>query len=312
MEPPPTKDKNIRERDERRLLAPLKGALAKQVQAEYDFLPELVRDEWAKIVWYSDKCGGKLIVFKAGNPYLPKEGKRKGNDTLPEEEHEKQRLANSLSRTKRCIYELAACNPWQWFFTGTLDGEKADRRNLNETFKRLSQWIRDYRKGQTGEKIKYLIIPEQHKDGAWHFHGLFYGLTENELHKFDVSENIPARLKNTIAGGTPVWTWSAYAKRFGYSTITSVRDEAAVAAYVTKYITKEMVVEKRGDDTGRHLYYASQGLKKAETAAESHLGVDYLPPCDYENDYLRITNIRTKDEARALIARYGIKEENAW
>ena len=137
--------------------------------------PPLV-DEWLKVVWYSEDCGGKMVRFKCGNPHLTKQKR----ETPVNISDEATRLSNSISRTRRRIFELAACNTWDWFFTGTLDGEKCDRNDLNGTFKRLSQFVRDYRKKQTGERIMYLIVPERHKDGAWHFHGLIKGLPEAE------------------------------------------------------------------------------------------------------------------------------------
>lgn len=293
---------------ERRLVSAFHTVEAAQaLAADFPFQPENPCEQWAKLIWYSDKCGGKLIIFKAGSPYLPKKGKRKGNDTLTEEEHEKIRLANSLSRTRKRIFEIAACNSWEWFFTGTLDGEKVDRNDLNGTFRKLSQFIRDYRKKQDGEKIRYLIVPEEHKKGGWHFHGLIGGLNEREMHKFSTSEKIPARIKATIAGGTDVYTWKAYAEKFGFSTMTKVRDELAVSCYVTKYITKDMVYGRDKQGSGQHLYYASQGLKKPVTLAESYPTTSYPPQTDYENDWVAVHKVATREEAEAIIRRYNLQ-----
>lgn len=259
--------------------------------------------EWFKIVWYGDECGGKLIKFKYGNPYLKK---CKRLLALPNDENETdkeaKRLSASLSRTKRRIFEIAACNPWNWFFTGTLDGEKCDRNDLNGTFKRLAQFLRDYRKKQTGERITYLIVPEQHKDGAWHFHGLISGLSETELHCFGLSEQLPERIRKTIESGVNVHTWKEYERRFGWATFTAVRSQKAVSMYVTKYITKDMVASNVG--TNRHLYYASQGLKKPEVVAEGHTNFNNCQTLDYENDYIGVRDIPDCEELNATVARY--------
>ena len=257
-------------------------------------------DDWLKVVWYSEACGGKLVRFKAGNPYLPKLGKR--DSALTEEQKEQARLSASLSRTRRRIYEIAACNPWTWFFTGTLDGEKCDRNDLNGTFKRLSQFLRDFRKGQSGERIVYLIVPEQHKDGAWHFHGLVHGLSSDELYKFKLSDKVPKHIKDTIRGGTDVYTWKAYEKRFGWATFTAVRDYAAVSKYVTKYITKD--IQERAQDSGAHMFYASQKLNKPEVLAEGRSITGLLPETDYENDWVAIRTLSEREEAEAIIRTY--------
>lgn len=297
-----------KEIEERRLLAPLTSAEARRAMAEeYPFQTETPSDKWVKLIWYSDKCGGKLITFKSGSPYLPKcKGRKEGENEIAEQERETKRLSNSLSRTRKRIFEIAACNPWEWFFTGTLDGEKCDRTDLNKTFKALSQFIRDFRK-KTGYDVKYLIVPEQHKNGAWHFHGLFHGLPESQMYKFCTSDKIPLRIKRTIQNGTDVWTWKDYADKFGYSTVTKVRSENAVACYVTKYITKDMIAANAALGTRRHLYYASQGLNKPAVLAESYPVLSYTPTFDFENEYVEIRKIETREEAENIIARFGLQ-----
>ena len=258
---------------------------------------EKAADEWLQLVWYGDECGGRLVRFRRCNPHTAKE--KRPPQPYSEAERAEMRLRGSISRTKRRIYEISACNKWTWFFTGTLDGEKCDRDDLNGTFKRLSQFIRDYRKKQDGERVTYLIVPERHKSGAWHFHGLINGLSAAELHKFSASENIPLRLKKTIKGGTDVYTWKDYEKRFGWATFTAVRSHAAVAAYVTKYITKDIAADCVG--TNRHLYYASIGLNRPQIIAEGWNSGLVLPAADFQNDYVAITALHNWDELQRVV-----------
>lgn len=279
--------------------------------SEGEAFREKPSEKWVKVLWYSDKCGGKVVTFKAGNPYGTKQqGRKDGQIPEADEVREERRLKESLSRTRKRIFEIAACNPWEWFFTGTLDGEKCDRNDLNGTFRKLSQFVRDFRKS-SGCDVKYLIVPEQHKNGAWHFHGLLHGLPESQLFKFCTTDKIPIRIKRTIAGGTDVWTWTAYAEKFGYSTITRVRDENAVACYVTKYITKDMVAANAALGTRRHLYYASQGLRKPEVLAESCPKTEICPAYDFENEYVQISRITDRAEAEAIINRYGLRRNES-
>ena len=279
------------------------------VAGSYPWLPEQLCEQWVKVIRYQQTGGGKVIVFKTGNPHLRKEGQRKECSAVPEDEREAVRLSQSLSRTRRRVFEIAACNPWEWFFTGTLDAQKCDRNDLNGTFRRLSQWMRDFRKSQPGEKLSYLIVPEMHKNGGWHFHGLLNGVSENELHKFETSEKIPLRIKRTIQNGTDVFSWTGYSDKFGYSAMTRVRDENAVACYVTKYITKDMVLDNHSRGKGEHLYYASRGLRKPETVAESYPETAWVPQTDYENDYVAIKTFSTDEEMNAIIDLYGIRRE---
>lgn len=164
------------------------------------------------------------------------------------------RFAQSLSRTRNRVFEIAACNPFDWFGTFTLDKKKYDRFDLPKFRKDFAQFLRDERK-RTGAAINYLLIPEMHQDGAWHMHGLFFGIPENDLKPFSFSA--PKRLWE---GG--YLNWPRYAKRFGFCSFGAIRDSAAVAGYVTKYIAKG--IDLRSKDKDVHLFYASRGLERAE------------------------------------------------
>lgn len=301
-----------------------------------DYAAELEKMEtprdWLRVVWYSDECGGRLVRFKTGCPYGRDRSKiatvddtetltslKTGESVEVEDitycpinrtedapsERENKRLAASLSRTRRRIYEIAACNEWTWFFTGTLNGEKCDRNDLNGTFKRLSQFVRDFRKSQSGARIVYMIVPEQHKDGTWHFHGLLQGISEAELYKFSEADNIPAKLKKRISEGEELFTWKGYEQRFGWATLSRVKSHAAVSKYVTKYITKDL--QDCAQVSGAHLYYASKGLRKPEVLAEGTSINGLLPYTDFENEWVALRSLSEKEEAEAIITRY-IKE----
>ena len=54
------------------------------------------------------------------------------------------KIIESTLRSKSKIFELAYCNPWDWFFTGTINPNKQDRTDLELYHKQLTQWLRDY------------------------------------------------------------------------------------------------------------------------------------------------------------------------
>ena len=70
-----------------------------------------------------------------------------------------EKLDESIIRAKNKIFELAFCNPWQYFFTGTLNPKLYDRTNLQKYHKDLTQWLRDQGK-KFNCKIDFLLIPE--------------------------------------------------------------------------------------------------------------------------------------------------------
>ena len=56
--------------------------------------------------------------------------------------------------------------------------------------------------------------------------------------------------------------WPRYRQRFGFIGLEPVRDPVRVAAYVTKYITKDFNATEH--KSGEHLFYASRGLSGLE------------------------------------------------
>lgn len=106
----------------------------------------------------------------------------------------------------------------------------------------MSRWIRHQR--DLSPDMKYLIIPEQHKDGAWHFHALLSGF------KGTMRDS-----RHTSATGRPVYNITSY--RSGFSTAVHIDDREAVAYYVTKYITKDFVKQ-----FNQRRFFCSRNLKR--------------------------------------------------
>lgn len=164
------------------------------------------------------------------------------------------RWAQSLIRSRVAVEELAHCNPWDWFATFTLDPQKYDRNDLASFKKDFARWVR-HRKEKQGMDIKYLIVPERHKDGAWHMHGLLAGVPDDDLSPF-VAGLHPKKL---VDGGYS--NWPRYADKFGFCSLGRVRSQEAVSRYILKYLTKDLARSNSG--LNANLYSASQGLNRA-------------------------------------------------
>lgn len=198
------------------------------------------------------------------------------------------RFSQSISRTKARVFELAACNEFQHFCTFTQDEKLRDRFDLSDFRKDFAQLVRNINRGRE-TKIKYLLIPEKHKNGAWHMHGLLSGLRPDDLRPFELTENIPERLKKMIRGGTAVYDWTRYRRAFGYFTCTEIESREACAKYVTKYISKDL--QKTVREGGEHLFFASQGLKGRQTLIKNCADPCPVEKWDFENDFIRISEM---------------------
>lgn len=192
----------------------------------------------------------KLIKFESGRgvrlPSDDREGEAPSHD---------EKFASALSRSRSVVHQLVLCNDWQYFFTGTLNAEWYDRFKLFNFRNDLSQFFRDLRKQSGYENLAYLLLPEKHEDGAWHFHGFLSGIPDSALTHF-----VPGvHPRYLIDKG--YLNWGAYAKKFGFCSLGPIRCLEAVANYILKYITKE--VQTSVVEIGGHTYFCSVGLRRA-------------------------------------------------
>lgn len=188
-----------------------------------------------------------------------------------------EKLANNISRAKTTISELVLCNPWDYWCTLTLDKQKFNRYNLNDFSKEFSIFVRNYNRKCTEEqKVKYILVPEKHKDGAWHMHGFLKGIHPDDL----------------IINKNGYLTWKQYQKRFGYISIDKIKHIDKASNYIRKYITKDL--EKSVTDLNRHLYYASKGLKRAEEVFRGRAHFHGTWDWEHEEGYCKVKTIDTR------------------
>lgn len=215
------------------------------------------------------------------------------------EKEKQQRFSQSLSRTKARIFELAACNEFTYFCTFTQDEEKRDRFDLNAFRTDFAQLVRNMNRDRAeGAKIQYLLIPEKHKNGAWHMHGLLKGLTPEALRPFTLDEKLPQKLRKQLKEGVKIYDWTRYRRAFGYFTCTEIESAIAVSKYVTKYITKDL--KTTATESGMHLFFASQGLKSREVLKWRSFEKCPFEKWDFENDYVKVKELQINPETGVI------------
>lgn len=195
-----------------------------------------------------------------------------------DQQHNDTKLDSNFSRARSMVLQYALCNPWDYFFTGTLDPNKFDRYDLDSYAPRLMQFIRDKRKKYKA-KFQVLLIPEHHENGAWHIHGLIHGLPDTVLRKFRPPE--PYYLVNS-----DYMNWPDYMDTFGFCSLGPIRDPVATAFYITKYVSKDL--SRRAGELGKHLYFHSRPLRKAERASDVYLYNKQLEDyCVHDHDFCK-------------------------
>lgn len=248
-----------------------------------------VRNDYWNAYRYGDEI--KIVYIKRG--IIERENKK--HNFKPEKKtSDDGRFSQSLSRTRARVFELASCNEFSFFCTFTQDEKMRDRFDLKAFREDFTMLIRNLNRARSeSEKIRYILIPEQHKNGAWHMHGLLSGINENDLREFKLSERIPKNIKDSIRRGVPVYDWLRYRKKFGYFTCTKIENTTACAKYITKYITKDLSATSR--ENGAHLYFASQGLKGRECLVKNSFDECPFSSWDFENEYVKIKVIKGGD-----------------
>ncbi len=147
--------------------------------------------------------------------------------------HIEKKEKDNMSRAIQKVYDLARANEFDWFVTMTFNQALVNRYDYgccSDALKKFTQRL--CMDGNT-----WLIVPEQHRDGAFHFHGLVSGDLDLTHWKGDV--------------------YNLNDFKWGFTTATPIKDRKRVSSYIAKYLTKEIVVPK-----GRKRYWASRALKK--------------------------------------------------
>lgn len=213
----------------------------------------------------------------------------KGNKPRPADERAEPKenpwkLANSLSRSRRFIRDLILCNRFWYFCTFTFSAANIDRNDLEACKKAITKFFMNFRNRYAPNFI-YIIVAETHQDGGWHFHGLVAGIP---LGEFTVPDTIfwrdPRTEKLKEVKNTKGYVrWERYSKRFGFFDCSRIKHYEACAAYVSKYITKDLATLTKG----KRLFMSSQGLERPELVFDEE-GVAFIYDADYEDEYCRM------------------------
>ena len=174
--------------------------------------------------------------------YRGKRGQAKNKD---------KSIYTSMQRAKKKIFGYTLANDWDLWGTLTLDKIKIDRYDLDLIQTKLNKYLQNTKRRKY-PNLAWLIVPEQHKDGAWHFHLLLNGLPFEEL------RYINKTYKNTER---KMYNWIDYETKFGFNSFidvstVSIEEKYKISNYLTKYITKAFCEARYN----KKKYWSSKGL----------------------------------------------------
>lgn len=169
----------------------------------------------------------KVLIFKEPRYFTYSDNPKRQKCQVEEDYTPK---FSSLSRTKTLIRDYILCNDFEYFATFTFDPAKCDSFKFANCWSKMSVWLHHQRdlSREKGIEFKYLIVPEQHKSGRWHFHCLFSGYTST----LKATKHVTATMR-------PVFNITSF--RSGFTTAVPIDSKESVATYVSKYITKDFI-----------------------------------------------------------------------
>ena len=211
-------------------------------------------------------------IVKYNRPIVFTNFQDKGTSFFPineENDEEKDYLEKSINRTKTKISDYVLCNNFTHFVTFTFDPSNSkvkneeNRKDLRKMSKLLMTWINSEQINHFrlhGHRFKYLIVPERHKNNAWHFHAIFEDY-KNDIQDFYSSKNKYLTVDEIRSKNKKPKNQRGFLPRYtlGRSEIAPIKDKTKMSNYIKKYITKDLINEKY-----KKRYWCSKNLKTPE------------------------------------------------
>lgn len=204
------------------------------------------------------------------------------------ESRARENLERSKRRARNAVMDYARCNQMKYFVTFTLDASRVDRYDIDEVMRTASRWL-DNRVRRHG--LQYVLVPELHKDGAIHFHGLVNdAITIRDSGTIARAGDKPRRPRTArerekwLADGGHI-VYNVVDWPLGFTTaIELYGDYGAAIGYVCKYISKAQT------KVGGRWYYSGGGLKKP---VKQYLNMDFDTACDAAKSAFAVRRLGT-------------------
>lgn len=191
----------------------------------------------------------------------------------------------SFNRARQSCFDYMMCNPdLDTFLTFTVDPACNDARDYQSIVRYLSRWL-DNRVRRKG--LKYILVPELHDSGAYHFHGLAnyeaLSLVDSKYRKLEGWKR-PINEKRLYVppGKTAQIIYNVTDLPLGFSTAIHVEGESCqqkVSKYLWKYMTKQQGTKiagrfylHGGDLVAPKLVYSNESIEDSDGVLVSYGG----------------------------------------
>lgn len=272
---------------------------------------ELLLNPYQAVYSYATYYPGMVRLFVPNSPRLllrpevesygePEARTRNINKEIGPEDFKR-----SVRQSRKTLRNLLLRNKFDWFVTLTI---AEDRYDPEKSVKKVLTWLKNQR-ARNG-LFRYVMVTEQHKDGARHFHAVFGDYPGKMVKAINPKTGKPLRVY-----GRQIYNLKEY--KSGFSTAKKIgdkfEDRQKVGAYISKYITKDMTAE-----FGKKRYWCSRGLIRPITERNpiwysvGPMAINIKPDHEYKNEYGKLLTYYKPEEkdfpvyVKALLA----SEEN--
>lgn len=210
-------------------------------------------------------------------------GREEADDQPGHKPNKEASRRTSVSRAVKTVFDLARSNEWDLMCTFTFDPDKVDSFSYDD----IIETMRKYNRRLKYAGLTYIEVPEQHKSGRIHLHGVVSD-PEGKL-QLEPALNFYTGEWMTDEAGRPMYDIMNF--EYGWAKATFVDDQARSGMAVVKYIMKYMNKALDWIPEGKKRYFASQGLQRpVENRLLMSVEDDIIDEISRKADYRRVIN----------------------
>lgn len=202
----------------------------------------------------TDYGNGRIEIVAYHSPRLRYMGSGRtpsGREAETTDKAQEERTRQQIYAIRRRIKGYALSNSFRWFVTLTFNPEKVNSSDYETAKNILLKWCRRMR--DRYKRFDYMLIPELHKSGAVHFHGLL-----GDIPACFVEAVNPKTGNTIIRHNRQVYNLTEW--EYGFSDCEEIESPERAASYIMKYVTTALLTDKKMYNKKR--YFNSQGLVK--------------------------------------------------
>ena len=240
-----------------------------------------------KLIQYNDE-NFRLVEYKNSYNYWSDKLKNKSILGSGINDRKQERIDNVI-RSKNAVKSYCLANKFNFFVTITVD-TIYDRYNVDFLYNEIREKCKKIKRKY--KDFIYLFIIEEHKNGAFHSHGVVY-LNDFAQHEYLTSKVVKNKQNKFIHCYE-----NCIFNTIGFNTFDKIKSNVAISNYIIKYIQKDPC-----KTSSNRLYFCSRGLAKEqkEYLQGNEIDTIFNNKKIFENNYVKVLDFNINDLSKEEI-----------